>query len=160
MRPGEIFALKRANVEKGYADIKQRIYRGQTDTPKTFKSTRWAAMGDWLEPCLQEWLSLLPDTRPEAWVFPSERLKTAVSKDNCWRRSFLPKLQPVQLEWANFQVMRRTHSTLMAEVGVDPQVRADQMGQSVDVNQNEYTQSSLARRKDGVNELTRALRLM
>jgi len=31
--------------------------------------------------------------------------------------------------------MRRTHSCLLDELGVDAQVRADQMGHSVDVNQ-------------------------
>jgi len=25
------------------------------------------------------------------------------SKDNCWKRSFLPKLKPIRLDWANFQ---------------------------------------------------------
>jgi len=45
MRPGEIFALRRCHVEKGYVDIRQRIYRGMSDTPKTFHSQRWAAFG-------------------------------------------------------------------------------------------------------------------
>jgi hypothetical protein len=48
----------------------------------------------------------------------------------------------------------------MAEAGADPQVRADQMGHSVDVNQNEYTQASLARRQAAVNELERTLGVM
>ena len=59
--------------------------------------------------------------------------------------------------WANFQVMRRTHATLLDELGVDPQVRADQMGHTVDVNQNQYTRSSLERRRAAVNELEKAL---
>ncbi len=48
MRPGEIFALRRSRLESQYADINQRIYRGQVDTPKTFNSRRWAALGDGL----------------------------------------------------------------------------------------------------------------
>ena len=56
--------------------------------------------------------------------------------------------------------MRRTHSCLLDELGVDPQVRADQMGHSVDVNQNEYTRASLERRKDAVNALEKALGVM
>lgn len=40
LRPGEIFALRRGDVEKGYADIRQRIYHGQLDTPKTAHSQR------------------------------------------------------------------------------------------------------------------------
>ena len=110
MRPGEIFALQRAHVEKDYADIQQRIYRGQTGTPKTFRSKRWAALGDGLSVWIREWLELLPDTGSTAWLFPSERTVTPLSADNCWRRHFYPNLKKVGLKWANFQVMRRTHS--------------------------------------------------
>ena len=53
------------------------------------------------------------DTRPLAWIFPSERMRTPVAKDNCWRRYILPKLKETGLDWVNFQVMRRTHSYLM-----------------------------------------------
>ena len=63
---------------------------------------------------------------------------------NCWKKHFLPHLKTVGLEWVNFQVMRRTHATLLDDLGVDPQVRADQMDHTVDVNQNQYTRSSLA----------------
>jgi len=100
---------------------------------------------------------LLPDKRPESWLFPSERIVTPLSKDNCWRRNFLPRLKPVGLEWANFQVMRRTHATLANELEVDPQVRADQMGNTVDVNQNTYTRASLDRRRIAVNNLEKAV---
>ncbi len=52
---------------------------------------------------------------------------------------------------------RRTHASLLDELGVDPQVRADQMGHSVDVNQNTYTRSSLERRRTAVNQLEKAV---
>jgi integrase len=72
MRPGEIFALRRCHVEKGYADIRQRVYRGVTDTPKTFNSQRWAAVGDGLSVWLKQWLDMLPLKGPDALLFPSE----------------------------------------------------------------------------------------
>ena len=56
--------------------------------------------------------------------------------------------------------MRRSHACLRDELEIDPQVRADQMGHSVDVNQNEYTRASLERRKDAVNALEKALGAM
>ncbi len=68
--------------------------------------------------------------------------------------------EKIGLAWVNFQVMRRTHSTLLVELDVDPQVRADQMGHSVDVNQNQYTKMSLARRREAVNQLETALGVM
>jgi integrase len=128
------------------------------DSPKTFHSIRWAGLGEGLSRWLQEWLDNLPSNSADAWVFPSER-GTPLRPDNSWKRYFLPHLKPVGLEWANFQVMRRTHATLLDDLGVDPQVRADQMGHTVDVNQNQYTHSSLERRRVAVNRLEEALGL-
>jgi integrase len=159
MRPGEIFALTRAQAETEYAHIQQRVYRGEIDTPKTFKSRRMAALGDGLLVWIRQWLQMLPDRGLDGWLFPSERLTTPLAKDNCWRRHFRPKLKEVGLEWVNFQVLRRTHSSLLDDLGVDPQVRAEQMGHGVDVNQNEYTKASLERRKEAVNLLEGAVDL-
>jgi integrase len=157
MRPGEILALRRCHVENGYVDIRQRVYAGQIDTPKTFHSQRWAAFGDGLSQWLKEWLEILPVAGPDAFLFPSERGTTPLAIGNCWKRSFLPRLKAAGLQWATFQVMRRTHSTRLYELGVDPQIRADQMGHTVDVNQNQYTRSSLERRRIAVNLLEKAL---
>ena len=159
MRPGEIFALTRSRTESEFANIQQRVYRGEIDTPKTPKSRRLAALGDGLLVWIRQWMEMLPDRGADSWLFPSERLTTPLTKDNCWRRHFAPKLKEVGLDWVNFQVLRRTHSSLMDDIGVDPQVRADQMGHGVDVNQNEYTKASLERRKEAVNRLERAVGL-
>ncbi len=160
MRPGEIFALKRAGLEAGYVDITQRVYRGGFDTPKTFNSVRWAAVGSGLSAWIKAYLEMLPNSGPDAWVFPSENPNTPLWKDNCWRRHVKPKIQKAGLGWVNFQVLRKTHSCLLADLGVDPQVRADQMGHTVDVNQNRYTKSSLGRRQEAVNSLEQALGVM
>ena len=157
MRPGEIFGLKWARVEPDYIDIRQRVYRGDLDSPKSVRSVRFAALPDRLLTLIGEWRDVSRDTSANAWVFPSEKLATPLAKDNCWRRSFLPKLQPVGLAWANFQVMRRTHSTLLKELDVDPHVRAEQMGHTVDVNENVYTVTSLKRRREAVNALENAI---
>jgi integrase len=157
LRPGEIFALTRSRAEAEYASIQQRVYRGEIDTPKTFKSRRSAALGDQLSVWIRQWMEMLPDGGPDGWLFPSERGTTPVAKDNVWRRHFLPRLKEIGLGWVNFQVLRRTHSSLLDDLGVDPQVRADQMGHEVDVNQNGYTKSSLDRRKQAVNLLEQAV---
>lgn len=80
MRPGEILALRRSGLESNHAAITQRIYRGQLDTPKTFNSVRWAALGDGISGWIQQWLDMLPDSKPDAWVFPSEKGTTPVLK--------------------------------------------------------------------------------
>jgi integrase len=157
MRPGEIFGLKWARMEAGYADIRQRVYRGDIDSPKSVRSVRHAALSDGLLTSIDDWRAVSLDTNPDAWVFPSEKLTTPLAKDNCWRRGFLTKLKPIGLAWANFQVMRRTHSSLLKELDVDPNVRAQQMGHTVDVNENVYTITSHQRRKDAVNALEKAI---
>lgn len=152
MRPGEIFGLKWGQVSETYAEVRQGVYRGVVDTPKTEQSWRKAAIANGLLLDFIAWRARSVDTSDDAWVFPSERM-TPLSKDNCWRRSMLPKLKKAGLAWANFQVMRRTHASLMKELGVDPKVVADQLGHSVDVNQNVYTQTAVDIRRAAVNEL-------
>ena len=68
-----------------------------------------------------------------------------------------PQLNAVGLGWVNFQVMRRTHSSLLKELDVDPHVRAEQMGHTVNVNENVYTRTSFQRRRDAVNKLEAVL---
>jgi integrase len=157
MRPGEIFALKWKRLEAEYADVQQRVYRGKIDTPKTTHSVRWAALSDGLIASVQEWRNLAIDPSPDAWVFPSEKLTTPIRKDNCWRRGFAPKLEAVGLGWVNFIVMRRTHSCLLKELDVDPKVRAEQMGHTVDVNENVYTRTALRQRRNAMNVLEQAI---
>jgi len=156
VRPGEIFALTWGRLNATYVDIRQRIYRGVTDSPKTTLSIGHAVLPEGLlreiEACRV--VSIAADDG--AWVFPSERM-TSMSKDNCWNRNIKPKLQKVGLGWANFLVMRRTHSTLMGELGVDGKLVADQCGHTLDVSQNVYRQSPVATRLPTINQLEKKL---
>jgi integrase len=151
MRPGEIFALTWGRMSQ-HAEIRQRIYKGIIDTPKTTQSERKAALSVGLLRDLNAWRELAPSTAPEAWVFPSERM-TPLAKENVWRRNIAGRLEAVDLGWVNFQVMRRTHSSLMNALGVDGKLVADQLGHTLDVNQNVYTQSAVGLRQGAVNLL-------
>jgi integrase len=152
MRPGEIFGLTWSRVAETYAEVRQRVYRGLVDTPKTHLSERDAALADGLVKNLEQWREFCCSPNSSAFVFPSER-GTALSKDNVWRRNMQPKLAAVGLGWCNFQVMRRTHATLMRQLKADPKLVADQLGHSVDVSLNVYAQSPVAGRLALVNEL-------
>ena len=156
MRPGEIFGLTWKRVGPDYADIRQRVYKGEIDSPKTVQSVRHAALSRGLLDALEHWKARSLNTNPEAWVFPSER-GTPLSRDNVLRRSISPRLKTVGLAWVNFQVMRRTHSTLMNNMGIEGKLVADQLGHSLDVNQNVYTKSPVERRKTAVDQLERSL---
>ena len=156
MRPGEIFALRWGDMTKTSADIRQRVYRGILDSPKTYQSIRKAALPEQLLYLLECWRSVAADTSEKAWVFPSERM-TPLAKENVWRRKMLPHLARVNLQFASFQVMRRTHATMMNALGVEGKLVADQLGHSLDVSQNVYTQSAVETRQAGVNRLERSL---
>lgn len=160
MRPGEIFALTWGRMSETYADIRQRVYRGVIDTPKTSLSIRQAALPQGLLRDIEAWRAVSLVTDDDAWVFPSEKLTTPMSKDNCWNRNIKPKLAKAGLAWANFQVMRRTHSTLMGDLGADRKLVADQCGHTVDVSENVYRQSPVASRLPVVNELEKKLLVM
>jgi len=71
-------------------------------------------------------------SRPGGVGIPFGNSNNPLAKDNCWRRWIAPKLRPLGLGWVNFQVMRRTHTSLMRELKVDPKLTSDQMGHSVD----------------------------
>jgi integrase len=156
MRPGEIFALTWGRLTATHADIRQRVYRRKIDTPKTDNSIRQAALSEGLLVEIERWRMTAATIDDDAWVFPSER-KTPLSKDNCWHRIMKPALDKVGLKWANFQVMRRTHATLMKTMGVDGKLVADQLGHTLDVNQNIYTQWAVESRLAIVNQLEQQL---
>jgi integrase len=143
MRPGEIFGLRLGGLQENAASISERIYRGEVDTPKTVKSVRLAALSASLRGDLEEWLKVLPAEGPESWLFPSENLLTPLAKDNVMYRSIRPRLKKVGLEWVDYHVARRTHSSLMRDLGVDPKVVSDQQGHTLDVNLNVYTATPL-----------------
>ena len=56
-------------------------------------------------------------------------------------------LKSAGLAWVTFQVMLRTHSSLLRELDVAPEIRAQQIGHTVDVNENVYTETSLESRR-------------
>jgi hypothetical protein len=61
------------------------------------------------------------------------------------------------LDWLNFQVMRRTHASLSRKAGIDPKLVADQLGHGVGVSLDVYTISDLGQRLESVNLLEQSL---
>jgi integrase len=125
------------------------------DLPKA--GIRVVALSEGLQTAVSQWRELSGYPQPEEWVFPSENRKTPLAKDNCCHRLIKPKLKKVNLDWANFQVMRRTHASLMRELDVDPKIVADQLGHSVDVNLNVYTTTAVGLRKKALDAMESAM---
>jgi integrase len=153
MRPGEVLGLQVGDVRDEVLWVRRRVYRGEIDSPKVRRSHREVALTMGTASLLTEWVDSLSNRRPEAWLFPSETGSTPISRDNIWRRYILPVFEKAGLAWATFQVMRRTFATLSKEAGVDAKIRADHMGNSVDVNENEYTLTSFDQRREAVRML-------
>jgi integrase len=151
--------MKWAKLEPPYADIQQRVYGGDIDSPKSPKSIRKAALSDSVLSDVAQWRTLSVSTAPDAWVFPSETMKTPLRPDNVWHRHIGPKLKAIGLEWINFQVLRRSCSSRLHDEGVDPKVISDQLGHTLDVNLNVYTQVGFDRQLEAVNRLDSALRV-
>ena len=74
MRPGEIFALTWGRLNATCVDIRQRIYHGVIDTPKTTLSIRHAALPEGLLQEIEAWRAVSLVADDDAWVFPSERM--------------------------------------------------------------------------------------
>ena len=117
---------------------------------------RRAALSEGLLIEIEAWRIVSINTDNKAWVFPSERM-TPLAMENVWRRNIGPKLDEVGLDWVNFQVMRRTHSSLMGDLGVERKLVADQCGHSLDVSENVYRQTSVTSRQEAVNRLEKVL---
>jgi integrase len=157
LRPGEVFGLTWADHTADGVNIRRRVYRGKIDTPKTHHSIRLAALGTTIEKDMAAWRLIAPNTKPEDWIFASEKKTTPLSASNFWRRNIQPALKPLGLSWVNFQVLRRSCSTLLNQLGTDGKTVADQLGHTLDVNQNVYTRTGIARQHAAVQQLDDAL---
>lgn len=69
----------------------------------------------------------------------------------------LPKLKAVGLEWATFQVLRKTNASLSQKAGVDPKVSSDQRGHGLGVSMEVYTNSDIEQKRAAVRKLEAAV---
>jgi integrase len=99
---------------------------------------------------VRTWALVLP-------VRGSESLTTPVGRDNLWRRNIEPPLKAIKLDWATFQIMRRTHASLSRKAGIDPKLVADQLGHGIGVNLDTYTIADLDQRLAAVNTLEQSM---
>ena len=121
------------------------------------RGSRWRSLS-YISACppIGGWCAIrgaLPDRSSAGWVFPSERIVTALLPDNVIRRCIRPRLEPLKLGWITFAVLRRSHSTLHKEKGTDPKVIADQQGHGLGVHVSDYVESSLALKREAVSAL-------
>src|SRR5438093_3933199 len=85
------------------------------------------------------------------------RCRNGLSWTRFQRGILAPRLKTIHLEWATFQIMRRTHASLSRQAGIDPKLVADQLGHGLGVNLDVYTVAALHKRQDAVEMLESAL---
>jgi integrase len=156
MRPGEILALRWKSVAGEMIRVQERVYKRVLNTPKNGK-TREGAMSDGTLELLKQWAGLAQDPSPDGFVFPSEKIVTPLSLDNLRRRYMYPKLVKIGLEWATFQVLRKTNASLSKKAGVDPKVASDQRGHGIGVSLEVYTGSDLEQKRAALKALEAAV---
>ena len=156
LRPGEILALRWKALAGDIVRIEERVYKRVLNTPKNGKR-REGALSDGTLALISQWAELAEDPSPDGFVFPSEKLTTPLSLDNLWRRYMLVKLKTAGLEWATFQVLRKTNASLSKKAGVDPKVASDQRGHGLGVSMEVYTSSDIEQKREAVNKLEAAV---
>ena len=69
-----------------------------------------------------------------------------------------PVLEKIGMEWATFQVLRKTNASLSKKAGVDPKVASDQRGHGLGVSLEVYTSSDLEQKRAALRALEAAVR--
>jgi integrase len=156
MRPGEILALQWHDVTADGLRITRGIYRGIIQTPKTHHSVRTAAISTSIREDLDAWRTLSPNVKPDDWVFPNEKGNKPLAHGNYWRRYIKPTLDSLKLTGVTFQALRRTCASTLNNLGIDGKLVADQLGHTLDVSQNVYTKSGIARQQDAITQLDKS----
>ena len=153
LRESEAYGLKNGDLfELGAIRIERPWYKGEVNPTKT-NEIREVGVEPEIFERLATWIAMLPDPSNAGWVFPSERIVNPLLPDNVLRRCIHPRLAPLGLDWINFAVLRRSHSTLHEERGTDPKIIADQQGHGLGVHLAEYVDSSLARKREASSAL-------
>jgi len=157
LRPSEWSGLQVGDAKDDRIRILRRNYRFHINDPKNPKSKREVPLTSRTAAILKEYRKLLVDNRPEAWLFPSENPKSPMDYRNVFRRYIQPMLKKCGLSEINYRAMRRTSATQQKAANVDAKTRADIMGHSVDVNENEYTQTPFDIKQRAMKRLEKRL---
>ena len=141
LRRGELFALRwRDLVEpERMLIVRERVYEGNFDTPKTEASVRQVPLSDGAGQLVAAWKARAKRTDPEALVFSTWSGKP-ISPNNVLRQQIFPACDALGLKRATWLTFRRTYSSWAHDKGVPGKVVAQLMGHArVDTTLNVYT---------------------
>jgi integrase len=153
MRESEAIALWCGDVSEAGIRIERSFYKGLYGPPKTPKSDRTVGVPDEIMERLRSWISRLSANGSNDCVFPSSKLVKPIWPESLLRNHVRPVLRPVGLGWINFEVLRRSHSTLHKRRDSDLKIIADQQGHGMRTHLEDYVQSGVAERKAEASKL-------
>jgi integrase len=157
LRPSEVTGLKVEDAGEDRIHISRRNYRFSLNQPKNTKSNRVVPLTSKTADLLKEYRKLLVDDRPQAWLFPSENPESPMDYRNVFTRYIKPALVRCGLGHINYQAMRRTCASQQHAAEVDAKTRSDIMGNTVDVNENVYTQTPFDIKQKAMRKLEKRL---
>ncbi len=142
LRRGELFALRWRDLdeESRLLTVREAVYDGVFDTPKTEASRRQIPLSDAACVLVARWRARTTRIDPEALVF-SARAGKPVTPNNVLRRHLYPACTALGLPRATWLTFRRTYSSWSHDKGVPAKVVAQLMGHAnIDTTLNVYTQ--------------------
>ena len=139
LRKGEIEALRWNDVEAGYVEVDEAVYRRELGTPKSRKSRRRVAIGPAVQKVLEDWRREARFTNPEDFVF-AMRTNSPIDLHNAVARHVKPACVRLGLPLVSWHDFRHTYTTWGRKAGVKAEVMRDQLGhESVQVTLDTYS---------------------
>ncbi|PYU92741.1 MAG: hypothetical protein DMG25_11325 [Acidobacteria bacterium] len=129
-RAGEVPALRWRflDLEQGIVWIRQTVYDGKLDSPKTYRSAPQVYIPEELVQKLREYKKQFPNATDDDFVFPSQTGKTPIRYSNLlnrWLRPICKRLGITRTTWLS---LRHWYGTELAENGVPLKTLQEQMG--------------------------------
>ncbi len=141
LRRGELFALRWQDVAEDLSTlhIRQAVYEGTFDTPKTEAGVRRIPLSTAAQELLRAWREASRRTDGDDLLFATWSGKP-ISPNNVLRRWVFPACDALGLTRASWLTFRRTYSSWAHDKGVPGKVLAQLMGHAkVDTTLNIYT---------------------
>jgi integrase len=141
-RRGELFAFRWRDLDDANQclHVRQAVYEGTFDTPKTDASVRPIPLSETALQLLTAWRTQARRSGPEDLVFATGSGKP-ISPNNVLRTWVWPACKAAGLPRVTWLTFRRTYSSWAHHKGVPPKVVAAIMGHTkVDTTLNVYTQ--------------------
>lgn len=137
LRPGEALALYWEDWDETANILRVQYSLDQDDRhkyvrkdPKTPRSRRAVPLPEWMQPILHQYHQQLIETGyTQAWMFPAQKKRGPINRDNFNRRIWKPFLQTLDFPTTmRLYDLRHTHATILLESGVHPRIVSERLG--------------------------------